>query len=344
MGVGIQTRQSKRTTIILYIAVGLFILGGIILIIFQWEDIRHVLGRADWRWVPIAIVLSAIAYFLIGLIFLSICRLFGLTLKAWDLIKIGYVANVIDNLVPAVGLPGLSVIVLMLTKRGAGAAEAAAPSLFRSYFNNIIFFALLPMALIYTLATYSLPRAQATALIVTVSIIIIFALAVTAAVFSAGVRRTLMRFIIGTWKFLTRRDIKKPLASFEHTFGQGVDRVKHNPKQVVIVIGIILSYWLMVAVVIWFCFISLGSNLNLGIVLTGFLIGRTSGVITFLPGGIGTQDASMVGFYTLFGVPLAEAILVSVLFRVVFYFIPFIASLGFYRSLLKGQAVEAKRA
>jgi len=334
---GKEAKQGKRQTLLLYLAVGLFLGLGIVAIILKWNDVKEVAGQANWHFTPFALLFAGVSYFLIGYSFLGISRLFGVTLKARDLVEIGYVTNVLDSLLPAVGLPGLSLRVLLLKRRGADTEKAVSSSLFRSYFNNVIFIAILPFSLLYTLISHPLPASQANAFIVTAVLIILFAAVITAGVFSGWLRQTLLRFVTRTWRFFTRRDIEKSLRDFEGTFGQGVARIRQTPRQVVLIIAVILGSWLFTAVSIWFCFISLNTNLSFGLILTGFLIGRTFGVISFLPGGIGTQDASMVAFYTLFGVPLAQAILVAILFRVVYYFIPLAISLGFYRHLLSGQ-------
>ena len=43
----------------------------------------------------------------------------------------------------------------------------------------------------------------------------------------------------------------------------------------------------------------------------------------------------MAGIYHLLGVPLEEAVLVAVLFRIVYYMAPFGVSLVFYRRLMR---------
>jgi uncharacterized membrane protein YbhN (UPF0104 family) len=43
----------------------------------------------------------------------------------------------------------------------------------------------------------------------------------------------------------------------------------------------------------------------------------------------------MAGIYALLGVPISSAVLAAILFRIVYYFLPFLASLGFYRRLLR---------
>jgi len=47
------------------------------------------------------------------------------------------------------------------------------------------------------------------------------------------------------------------------------------------------------------------------------------------------QEGSMAGVYHLLGVPLEQAVLVSFLFRLVYYMIPFGVSLLFYRNILR---------
>ena len=48
----------------------------------------------------------------------------------------------------------------------------------------------------------------------------------------------------------------------------------------------------------------------------------------------------MAGAYNLLGVPLEEAVLVTILFRGVYYMAPFAVSLVLYRRILRSQALE----
>ena len=59
-----------------------------------------------------------------------------------------------------------------------------------------------------------------------------------------------------------------------------------------------------------------------------------------VPGGLGVQEGSMAGVYHLLGVPLEQAVLVSLLFRLVYYVIPFGVSLAFYWYVLQGRTAS----
>ena len=72
-----------------------------------------------------------------------------------------------------------------------------------------------------------------------------------------------------------------------------------------------------------------------GVVVTGFAVGVAAGVMSMVPGGLGVQEGSMAGAYHLLGVPLEQGVLVSFLFRLVYYVVPFGVSLLFYRNVLR---------
>ena len=75
--------------------------------------------------------------------------------------------------------------------------------------------------------------------------------------------------------------------------------------------------------------------LKLGVLISGFSIGMTAGVLSMVPGGLGVQEGSMAGVYALLGVPVHQAILAAILFRVLYYFAPYLFSLSLYHRLLR---------
>ena len=70
--------------------------------------------------------------------------------------------------------------------------------------------------------------------------------------------------------------------------------------------------------------------------VTGFAIGIAVGVMSMVPGGIGVQEGSMAGTYHLLGMPLEEAVVLSLLFRVIFQLVPLALSMSLYWRVLRG--------
>ena len=55
-----------------------------------------------------------------------------------------------------------------------------------------------------------------------------------------------------------------------------------------------------------------------------------------VPGGIGVQEGSMAGTFNLLGMPLEEAVVLALLFRVVFQLVPLALSMLLYWRVLRG--------
>ena len=50
----------------------------------------------------------------------------------------------------------------------------------------------------------------------------------------------------------------------------------------------------------------------------------------------------MAGVFALFGVPFSQGVIAAILFRVVYYFLPFVASLPLYWFLLREKVAGGK--
>jgi uncharacterized protein (TIRG00374 family) len=131
------------------------------------------------------------------------------------------------------------------------------------------------------------------------------------------------------------RDIGPSLDEFDATMARGVDALRQRPSFLGLLVGSVAVDWASSAAALWFSFDALGEPLSLGVLLTGFAIGITAGVLSMIPGGLGVQEGSMAGIYALLGVPLQQAVLAAILFRVVYYMIPYVVSLGVYWHLLR---------
>jgi uncharacterized protein (TIRG00374 family) len=125
---------------------------------------------------------------------------------------------------------------------------------------------------------------------------------------------------------------------------RGVAALRRQPLLFALLVGLIGADWMASVVALWFCFDALGDPIGAGVLLTGFAIGITAGVLSMVPGGLGVQEGSMAGIYALLGVPFHQAVLASILFRVVYYLVPYVVSLGFYWRLLRqvGQATKQR--
>ncbi len=321
-------RQRAITAVALLLA-----LLGVLVALLDWREVQRVAAEASWQWSPLTLVFTAASYIFLSYSYALINRSFGIRLGRRELLAVGFVSSAMIASVG--GLAGHSLRVLLMVRRGQAAGDIMAPSLFHSYLESLAFFALIPAGLVYLLLTQPLSHNVAVG-VGAGTALLGGAFALTAVVFFWGpVRRVALRLVRTVCRLAARRDIGPSLEDFDATLRRGLGEVRNRPGLLALPLGLILADRLARVAVVWLCFEALGSDVGPAVAMTGFAIGVALGVMSLAPGGLGVQEGSMVGVFHLLGVPLEEAVLASLLFRVAYYSVPFGLSLAFYRGLLR---------
>ncbi|MDA0263419.1 MAG: flippase-like domain-containing protein [Chloroflexi bacterium] len=312
------------------------ILGLIIYLVtaLDWHEAGRVLADADWRWIAGALLLTALSYAAEACGYALVNRWFGIRLPIRDLIEIGMVSS---TMIASVGgLAGHSVRILLLTRRNVRRSQGVAPSLFHGYFQSLAFFLFIPGGLTYLLLTH--PLDTHIAVIVGIGTAVLgVAFAITAVVFLyRPVRsRVLAWFVIGARR-IARIDISPSITLYEETLDRGLAALGNRPVALGVTVAWILVDRVAQLAVLWFCLEALGvQDVGVGVVVTGFAIGIALGVMSMVPGGIGIQEGTMAGTYHLLGMPLEEAVVVALLFRIIFQLVPLGLSVSLYWRVLR---------
>jgi uncharacterized protein (TIRG00374 family) len=181
--------------------------------------------------------------------------------------------------------------------------------------------------------------------VLAIGVLVFLLILATAMFFAQSIRAAILQTLNRIWHFFVRRDITPFLSNLDDSLTLGVTSIRDRPLVLVLSVGLLAVDWTSAVVVLGFCFGALGGSLNPGVLLTGFAIGISAGNLSMVPGGLGVQEASMAGIYALLGVSFEQAVAASILFRIVYDFIPFFISLVFYRQLLRisGQASMPRR-
>jgi phosphatidylglycerol lysyltransferase len=325
-----KSQSSMRLTVI---AIGLMILVGAIIIFLDRNQVRQLWGKAEWNYLGIALGFAAISYFLGSLSMVVMLRVFGVGLNKFYLLRVGFVSNVLSNLI---AIPAsLALRLLVLGRHGVTPSQTVGSSLLLSYFKNLVFFILIPLSLIYIIFSYPLAFGGVAIMVLLIVILIVVIAAATFILFNERIRTFVLRVLGNIWHFITRKNIEKRLIDFEDSITQGFNELKQKRKFGLLLAVLIVGDVAAMIAGLAFCFKALGIPVHLGVLITGFNFGITLTVISFIPGDLGVQEASIAGILAIFGVPFSQGVLGSMLFRVLYYFVPFVFSLGFYWSLLK---------
>ena len=324
-------RRGKGVALVLVCA-----LLGLLLASMDARDAAQVLHQAHWFYVPVAVLCTALSYGCLSGGYAAIHRVFGIRVPRRDLLEIGFISFALNNLLSIGGTAGYSLRLVLLRRRGLAAGDVLAASLVHSYLNHIVMMSLLPLGLLYLLLRHPLGQRQTESLTAASVLALLLLAGSTVLLGHRAARAKAARFLGAASRRLLRRDVEPVLRHLDATLGVGMDAIRARPRLLVLPILLVLGDWATSVLALDFCFRALGEALHPGVLLTGFALGVTLGFLSMLPGGMGVQEGSMVGTYALLGVDYERAVLASMLFRVLYYLLPFAVSLLLYVRLLRG--------
>jgi uncharacterized protein (TIRG00374 family) len=204
--------------------------------------------------------------------------------------------------------------------------------------------AVLPGGFAYLMFNAAIPRGVAVGLGIGTAILSVVFLLITGIVLVQSFRKPVLEKIQNLVKRFTKWDLDETIQQFDRGLTRGVGALRQQPKMMVLVFLLIALDWVTSAVVLWYCFDALGDPVNPGVLMSGFVIGIMAGVASMIPGGLGIQEGSMAGVFNLLGVSFEQALLASILFRVMYFLLPYFTSLPLYWHLIrKSDEAQSKR-
>jgi uncharacterized protein (TIRG00374 family) len=335
--------MGKRLTtgqrVLVFLAATVVLLGGLLLVA-DWEAILEVIGESNWALLFPALLMTGISYACISYSFAEVGLLMDIPIRRHRLAGIGFVSAVLNHLVQSGGVAGYGVRYALMQRERVPLNDVLAASILHFYLTSLAMQAILPLGFLYLLSNATLTRATSISIGVLAVVLILVFVAESLLIFRSGARRKVLGGIGKLAKRLFRKDVRRVLTDFDAAMARGISGMRRQPRSAALVGILVLVDWFGSALALGFCFEALGSPLAPGVLFTGFVIGVMAGVLSALPAGIGVQEGSMAGVFALLGVGFEEAVLAALLFRGVFYLVPYLVSLGFYWRLTPRKATQ----
>lgn len=322
------TKLGQRNIFVLIVA--LFVLLAASIVALDWDEIPLIFGKTQWSLALGALLIIIISYFCLSFGYVLVNWVFGIKIGWGKSLEIGILSTTINNLVGFMGVAGHSMRVGLLKGSENDAGQVLAASLFHSYLNNVIVILMLALGLISLLVSQIVYGGSAIGLAVIAVLTVISLVVSTGIIFVPRLKSRILSLTKTVWHFVTHRDIAPFLADVDHGLTDGLIALKSHPAALTLILGLMVVELALQALALWFCFAAFGNVPDFAVLLSGFGIGLSAGALSFVPGGLGVQDASMAGIFSLLGMSFTQAALVAILFRVVSDFIPFLLSLPFY--------------
>lgn len=298
----------------------------------EWREFVRIAEQAHPWWLVLAIALQGATYLAHGQIWRNVIAAAGVSIPIPVIYRLSLAKLFVDQALPSGGLSGTVLMERALEERAIPRRVVMAAVVVTTATYYAAYMLCLAIALI---ALVIMGQAHKLA-IVAVIIFIPFGAALIVAVLALSGRQ--------------RRRITPKLARFRilrHAFDflRSADaQLARNPRLLILGLALQLTVVLLDSATVWLLIQSLGVTASLPAVFASFMISSLfRSIIAFVPGGLGTFEASSVLTLKMSGVPLPIALSATLLFRGLSLWVPMIPGLWFSRHAVARHQGEAHR-
>lgn len=332
------TSRPRPTTLLMFAV----LIGGVTYGLLGLQDIRHVLAATKWPLAVGGLMVSVVAYAAIGHRFTVLGRLSGIDSSAWVMGPVGFVSTTLGRVMAGGGLVGNVLRIGVLRRHGVPAGETVAVSLLHTYLNFVLVFVVFLAGLGLVMTTGQVGGGYATSLMAAGSVVMLLVGSISAILFIRPARRLVVDATISVIRRFVGKDFQEHGARFSTATACFVHFGKLKRTSLAFLALLVVLETLAALTVLWFSSAAVGSAVSPMVLVAGFGIGTAAAMASMLPGGLGVQEGAMAGVFTLLGVDLDHAVAIAVLFRVLYFFVPFAVSLVFYWLLISRRDIKPK--
>lgn len=297
-------------------------------------DIRGVLADTKWPLAAGGVLVTVVAYAAIGHRFTVLGRLAGIESPGIVTGPVGFVSTTLGRVVAGGGLAGNLLSVGVLRRHGVPPGETLAVSLLHTYLNYVLVVAVFLAGLGLVMATSRVVGGYATGFMAGGSLVMLLVASISVILFIRPARQKAFAVTASLIQRITGTDLGEHGVRFNIATNRAVSFRRLNRSSVALVALLIVVEALAALTVLWLSSAALDSAVSPVVLVAGFGIGTAAAVASMLPGGLGVQEGTMTGVFTLLGVDVDHAVAIAVLFRVLYFFVPFAVSLVLYKWLL----------
>lgn len=306
-----------------------------VIVILDKDKVDQVISEANSSYLLWALLSTLLAYAFMTGSFVLANKLFKIDVKTTYIALVGFITIAIGNLLDFGGVGGYSLRVALLKQKGARICQVMASTLFHVYITFFTLLTLLPIAFITLLATNRLEFPSHLPLVYIMCFTTIALIVASWLLTARRARKKIETFATKLVLKVTKKDFGQRFQNFNIALDTGLDLAKKRPQLLAGMTALTLIGWGFAIATMGFCFRSIGVELGLPELASGLGVGVTVAYFGVIPGGLGVQDGSMAGVYTLFGVPFEISVFASIVLRVVYYLVPAMLGLCCYALFLK---------
>jgi uncharacterized protein (TIRG00374 family) len=325
---------------LLLTGIGLVLVYAWMLVVADETRLAETLAHSDLRLLPLPLVATLLSYLTMSLSYEGIATAAGCRVSSLDMLRITFVANTANYVLPTGGLSGFALRLVMLSKKGVPGGRAVLVSFTQTVLTNVMLMVFIVYGLVHLILSGRLTTAAIIALSVLVTALSLFLGGCMLMVYRKGLRSRLLSAASDVAlrlidRFGKREALETRVSRFFLHLAEGMEFFAERPRAMVAPLAWIFLDWLFTVAVLYTACIAVGADVTYGEAAIAFSVGIVVAIASFVPGGVGILEVTLAGMFATVGVPTEQSVLAIFVFRICFYVIPVLLSLVLARGAFR---------
>jgi glycosyltransferase 2 family protein len=329
----------------LLIAVLLFL--AITLVIFRFSELEHIvatLQRADGWFVALAILLQVAWFLVVGWLFQSIYSLLGLRESKERLTQLAAASCFVGTVAPSAGFGGLAIFVVDGQARGHPFGRVTVAGALYALLDQTAFLCVLALGIGVLIRRNNLHAPEITATLILLGIAACLAFLLYLAYRSPADLEKVLKRIAGVINALARPFIHRDYVSegrarsYAMDISAGLSSVPAKPRSLIRPFLLSLTTKILLMGILICSFLSFRIPFSAGTIVASFAIAYLFVIVSPTPSGVGIVEGFMAVALSTLGVDFSQAVIITLEYRGVTFWLPVAIGALALRSLRLGQS------
>lgn len=285
------------------------------------------------HWAIVSLLCSALSYCCIAGVMHCLVVASGHFLRTRDIFSISLISTVANYALHAAGLSGLAIKIYLMLKKNIPPPQTLSISIVHGFFTVAIakFFIVIGIVVFYT--HYAVGVAQKGSVQWTIALLgaglFITLVWVGLFIISRKIRHATWKSVMALYEPLSKKiswlaKKKSQLETAFSSFDESVTLIVKDTRRLLQASAYTIADWILMFECLRTSFLAVHSHVNVDVLVIGFCVSLFIASVSIIPGGVGLMEGSMVSVFYYFGVQYEKALIAVMLYRIFYYFIPFV--------------------
>jgi uncharacterized protein (TIRG00374 family) len=297
------------------------------------EKLVETLVTGQWQWVLAAALLQVFYYIIFTGLYQSAFETVGVQARVWDLLPVMFTSLFMNVAAPSGGASGAALFVNDVARRGQSAARAAAGTLLVLIVNLVAFSLVLVVGIGYLYIQNYLTFYEVAGATFLMMAMVVMTVPLALSLWRPNSLRWLLarceRLLNGVaYRFKRQGFLEEGWnEKIAGELSDAATAIATSPHSLARTIGIALAAHLVDLFSLYVLFLAFHQVVLPGTLIAGYAMGILFWIVSITPQGIGVVEGVMAVVFTSLGVPAESAMVVSLAFRGLTFWLPLL--LGF---------------